>query len=105
MDDVSLVPVEYQPDFESVSLVPVDHDPFSADGVAQPAPSQQAQSEPTQPPPPQPATGVQRLYVGPARKIVQTSEEGESWNPDDESGDASGPDRSASLPPAQGKPA
>jgi hypothetical protein len=27
MPGYSLVPVDYQPDFEGVSLVPVDHDP------------------------------------------------------------------------------
>jgi len=40
MADYSLVPVEHQPDFENVFLVPVDHDPFSADGVLQPASAQ-----------------------------------------------------------------
>ena len=35
MPDYSLVPVDYQPDFDDYSLVPVDHDPFAADGVAQ----------------------------------------------------------------------
>ena len=28
MPDYSLVPVDYQPQFEDHSLVPVDHDPF-----------------------------------------------------------------------------
>jgi hypothetical protein len=35
MPDYSLVPVDYQPDFNDHSLVPVDHDPFAADGVTQ----------------------------------------------------------------------
>jgi hypothetical protein len=35
MPDYSLVPVDYQPEFDDHSLVPVDHDPFAADGVAQ----------------------------------------------------------------------
>ena len=34
MPDYSLVPVDYQPDFDDYSLVPVDYDPFAADGVA-----------------------------------------------------------------------
>jgi hypothetical protein len=29
------MPVDYQPDFDNHSLVPVDFDPFAADGVAQ----------------------------------------------------------------------
>jgi hypothetical protein len=33
MPDYTLVPVDYQPDFGDASLVPVDHDEFSADGV------------------------------------------------------------------------
>jgi len=102
MDEYSLVPVEHQPDFENASLVPVDHDPFSADGASQQALGQQAQGEPAQPPPQQTATAG-RLYVGPAPKITQTSGEGESWNPDDENGDASGSDRSAAPLRAQGK--
>lgn len=35
MPDYSLVPVDYQPNFDDYSLVPVDHDPFVANGVAQ----------------------------------------------------------------------
>ena len=103
MDDVSLVPVEHQPDFENASLFPVDHDPFSADGVTQQAPSQQAQSQPAQPPPP--ATRVERLYVGPAAKNTQGSDAGESWDPDTENNDISEPDRSAASTTAQAKPA
>ncbi len=48
MSDYSLVPVDYQPDFEDVSLVPVEHDPFSEDGEAQQAQAQ-AQTPPAQP--------------------------------------------------------
>lgn len=103
MDDVALVPVEHQPDFENVSFVPVDHDPFSIDWLTQKAPGQQAQSEPTQPQ--QPATGVGRLYVGPAAKVTQASEEGESWNPNTGNDDTSTLDRSAVPTPAQEKPA
>lgn len=101
MDDHSLVPVEHQPDFENASLVPVDHDPFSADGVAQQAPSQQAQSQPAQPEPQQLATGVSRLYVGPASRNTQASGEGGSWDPDTGNNDTSRPHRSAASPPAQ----
>jgi len=38
----SLVPVDYQPDFEGVALVPVDYDPFAADGPIQQAGTQLA---------------------------------------------------------------
>ena len=44
MPGYSLVPVDYQPDFEGVSLVPVDYDPFAADG-----PIQQAATQPARP--------------------------------------------------------
>ena len=54
MPDYSLVPVDYQPDFDDYSLVPVDHDPFAADGVAQQSQIQQAQAEPQGPPQQQP---------------------------------------------------
>jgi hypothetical protein len=56
MPDYSLVPVDYQPDFDDYSLVPVDYDPFAADGVAQQSYVQQAQ--PQGPPQQQPATGA-----------------------------------------------
>jgi hypothetical protein len=69
MSDHSLVPVDYQPDFENVSLVPVDYNPFGADGVMQQAQGQQpqpAQPEP-QGQPPQPVPGVDRPGInGPA---------------------------------------
>ena len=42
MPDYSLVPVDYQPDFDDYSLVPVDHDPFAADGPIQRAGTQLA---------------------------------------------------------------
>ena len=35
MPGSSLVPVDYQPDFEGASFVPVDYDPFAADGPIQ----------------------------------------------------------------------
>ncbi|QPF93763.1 HNH endonuclease signature motif containing protein [Bradyrhizobium commune] len=104
MADYSLVPVEHQPDFENASLVPVDHDPFSADGVTQHVPAQTAQSQPAQSPLQQPATGVQRLYVGPAAKITQTSEEGESWDPESEANDTSTSNRPTQPTPPQDKP-
>lgn len=43
MADYSLVPVDYQPNFDGYSLVPVEHDPFAGDGV-----TQQAQAQPGQ---------------------------------------------------------
>jgi hypothetical protein len=58
MPGYTLVPVDYQPDFEGVSLVPVDYDPFAADGVAQQWRIQQAQAQPQGPPQQQPATGA-----------------------------------------------
>lgn len=104
MDEYSLVPVEHQPDFENASLVPVDHDPFSADGVTQQPQSQETQSQLAQPPPQQPATGAGRLYVDPAAKSTQASEESEFWDPDTENSDLSEPGRSAASTDAQAKP-
>jgi hypothetical protein len=74
MPDYSLVPVDYQPDFDDYSLVPVDHDPFAEDGVAQQAqnqqpltPTQPAQPQPQGRPLQQPATGAGQPGVnGPA---------------------------------------
>jgi hypothetical protein len=43
MSDYSLVQVDYQPEFEGVSLVSVDYDPFSTDGTTQQVQIQQAQ--------------------------------------------------------------
>jgi len=73
MPDYTLAPVDYQPDFQGYSLVPVDHDPFAADGVTQqaqfqqpPTPTQPAQPQP-QGQPQQPATGAGQPGVnGPA---------------------------------------
>jgi hypothetical protein len=62
MPDYSLVPVDYQPNFDDYSLVPVDHDPFAADGVAQQAQIQQP--TPTQPAQPQPQTQPQQPATG-----------------------------------------
>lgn len=62
MPDYSLVPVDYQPEFEGVSLVPVDYDPFSTDGVTQQAQTQQAQTQQGQPQ--QPATEAGQPDVG-----------------------------------------
>jgi hypothetical protein len=48
MPGYTLVPVDYQPDFDDYSLVPVDYDPFAADG-----PIRQARTQPaSQPQPP-----------------------------------------------------
>jgi len=41
MPGYTLVPVDYQPDFDDYSLVPVDHDPFAADDIIQRARTQQ----------------------------------------------------------------
>jgi hypothetical protein len=69
MPGYSLVPVDYQPDFDGYSLVPVDYDPFAPDGVTQqaqfqqpPAPTQPAQPQP-QSQPQQPATGASQPGV------------------------------------------
>jgi len=66
MPDYSLVPVDYQPDFDDYSLVPVDHDPFAADGLTQQAQIQQAQAQaPPQGSPQQPpATGAGQPDAG-----------------------------------------
>jgi hypothetical protein len=64
MPDYSLVPVDYQPDFNDHSLVPVDYDPFAADGPAQQAQIQQAQAPPQSPPQQQPPTGAGQPDVG-----------------------------------------
>ena len=64
MSDYSLVPVDYQPDFDDYSLVPVDYDPFAADGVAQQSQIQQAQAQPQGPPQQQPATGAGQPDAG-----------------------------------------
>jgi hypothetical protein len=58
MPGYSLVPIDYQPDFDDHSLVPVDYDPFAADGPAQQAQIQQPQAQPQGPPQQQPATGA-----------------------------------------------
>lgn len=56
MSDLSLVPVDYEPDFPDVSLVPVDHDPLHVDSAVHqpsvpPAPVQDPlpQSQPVNP--------------------------------------------------------
>jgi hypothetical protein len=70
MPDYSLVPVDYQPDFDDYLLVPVDHDPFAADGLTQqaqfqqpPTPTQPAQPQPQSPPQP-PAAGAGQPDAG-----------------------------------------
>ena len=59
MPDYSLVPVDYQPEFDDHSLVPVGYDPFAADGVAQQPQIQLAQAQPQAPlqQPPAPGAG------------------------------------------------
>jgi hypothetical protein len=64
MPDCSLVPVDYQPDFDDYSLVPVDYDPFAADCVAQQWRIQQAQAQLQGPPQQQPATGAGQPDAG-----------------------------------------
>jgi hypothetical protein len=64
MPGYSLVPVDYQPDFDDYSLVPVDYDPFAADGVTQEAQIQQAQAQPQGPPQQPPATGAGQPDAG-----------------------------------------
>jgi hypothetical protein len=70
MPGYSLVPVDYQPDFDDCKLVPVDYDPFAGDGPVQQAQFQQAQFQqpptPTQPAQPQPQTQPQQEPVSPA---------------------------------------
>jgi hypothetical protein len=80
VSDYSLVPVDYPPDFENVSLVPVEHDPFIEDDEAQQAQTQQAQAQQAQTPPAppqnqpqQPPAGVSRLYVGRPPNSTQSS--------------------------------
>jgi hypothetical protein len=63
MPGYSLVPVDYQPDFDDHSLVPVDYDPFAADGLTQQAQLQQPPT-PTQPAQPQPQTQPQQPGTG-----------------------------------------
>jgi hypothetical protein len=64
MPDYSLVPVDYQPQFDDHSLVPVDHDPFAADGVAQQPQIQLAQAQPQGPPQQPPAPGAGQPDAG-----------------------------------------
>jgi hypothetical protein len=69
MPGYSLVPVDYQPNFDGYSLVPVDYDPFATDGLTQQAQFQQptTPTQPTQPQQQQPATGTGQPGVnGPA---------------------------------------
>ncbi len=58
MPDYSLVPVDYQPQFDDHSLVPVGHDPFAPDGVAQQPQIQLAQAQPQGRPQQPPAMGA-----------------------------------------------
>lgn len=78
MDEYSLVPVEHQPDFENIFLVPVDHDPFSADGVTQQAQSQQSQTQqaPQTQPQQSPTGGGQPAVNGPTTGSVSSGSNG-----------------------------
>ena len=64
MPGYSLVPVDYQPDFDDYSLVPVDYDPFAGDDVIQQWRIQQAQAQPQSPPPQQPPAGAAQPGAG-----------------------------------------
>jgi hypothetical protein len=64
MPNYSLVPVDYQPQFDDPSFVPVDHDPFAADGVTQQPQIQLAQAQPPVPPQQPPATGAGQPDAG-----------------------------------------
>jgi hypothetical protein len=64
MPDYTLMPVDHQPDFDDHSLIPVDYDPFAADGLAQRAQIQQAQAQPQGPPQQQPPTGAGQPDAG-----------------------------------------
>ena len=64
MPGYTLVPVDYQPDFDGYSLVPVDYDPFAEDGVAQQSQIQQAQAQLQGPPQQPPATGAGQPDAG-----------------------------------------
>ena len=77
MPDYSLVPVDYQPDFDDYSLVPVDYDPFAADGLAQQAQFQQPPT-PTQPAQPQPQTQPQQPATGASQPGVNGPATGNS---------------------------
>ena len=77
MPDYSLLPVDYQPDFDDHSLVPVDHDPFAEDGVTQQAQIQQPPT-PTQPAQPQPQTQPQQPATGAGQPGVNGAATGNS---------------------------
>ena len=64
MPDYSLVPVDYQPDFYDHLLIPVDHDPFAENGVAQQAQFQLAQAQPQVQPQQQSPTGAGQPDAG-----------------------------------------
>src|SRR5580693_5076637 len=66
MPDYSLVPVDYQPDFDGSSPVPVDYDPFGADGPIQQARTQLASQ-------PQTGCGVRSAAVRSANAGVRAA--------------------------------
>ena len=67
--------MDHQPDFADVSLVPVDHDPFAAAGVAPPAPAQlaQASGQPAQSQKPQNQTQPQPVPSAQPKPTVPDS--------------------------------
>jgi hypothetical protein len=83
MPGYSLVPVDYQPDFDNYSLVPVDHDPFAADDTIQRARTQQKSQ-------PQPlANGTGQPNVGAPANNAQAAVADASYNPNSVSGGGS----------------
>ncbi len=94
--EYSLMPVAHQPDFANASLVPVEHDPFSDPGPTQQAQFRELQPQARQAPefgPQQSTTGAGRLHVGPAARIEQTSEQGNSRDPDSATNATSTPEQ------------
>ncbi len=65
MPGYTLVPVDYQPNFDDYTLVPVDYDPFAGDDLVQQARFQQPASAPQTPgsAPPLPPNGGQAPSV------------------------------------------
>lgn len=81
MPGYTLVPVDYLPDFEGVSFVPVDYDPFAGDGPIQQAGTQLAsQLQPLangsgQPNVAAPADNAQAAAAGARTAIIDASPE------------------------------
>jgi hypothetical protein len=77
MPGYTLVPVDYQPDFDDYTLVPVDYDPFAHDGPVQQAQFQQPPT-PTPPAQPQPQTQPQQPATGAGQPSVNAPATGNS---------------------------